>query len=90
MFEFGTCKIKEIYYWLFTNVNVGVCGNVMSSTEAFDWHKRFSKEREEVKDGKFPGRNMISRTEGNDKKFNNLLIYFRKLDVWALRGRLIW
>jgi len=53
----------------------------MSRTRVFEWHKRFSKGREEVDDDEHPGRPSTSKTDENIEKVNEIVRNGRQLSI---------
>ena len=54
---------------------------VMSRTQVFEWHKRFSTGREDVGDGPKSGRSSTSRIEANIEKVKELIRSDRRLTI---------
>ena len=53
----------------------------MSRTRAFEWHKRFKEEREEIEDHPRPGRPSTSRTADNIERVKQMVRADRRLMV---------
>ncbi|XP_069409926.1 protein GVQW3 isoform X1 [Ovis canadensis] len=54
---------------------------VMSRARVFDWHKRFKKGREDIRDDARSGRPVTHRTDENIKKVKDLVCSNRQLTV---------